>query len=134
MRRILLSPGWLLRHALLIVCVVLFAKLGWWQWEKGRSSHGTLQNLFYGLEWPVFAGFAVFMWWKMLRDELKPPATGTAEHSPDDPDAVEGGDVVARVRAASRQAPPPDEEEDEELAAYNRYLASLYARDERRAR
>lgn len=127
----MLSPKWLLRHALLVTCVVLFAKLGWWQWEKGRSSHGTLQNLFYGLEWPVFAGFAVFMWWKMLRDELKPPAGGTAEQSPDN---TERSDVAARFDTSPRQPPPEEDGEDEELAAYNRYLASLYARDERQLR
>lgn len=29
-----------------------------------------LRNLLYGIEWYVFAGFAVFLWWRWTRDEL----------------------------------------------------------------
>lgn len=28
-------------------------------------------NLFYALEWVVFAGFALFLWWHMLRDDYR---------------------------------------------------------------
>lgn len=34
----------------------------------GRST--GLRNLLYGLEWWVFAGFAVFIWWRWCADEL----------------------------------------------------------------
>lgn len=26
-------------------------------------------NLFYAVEWVVFAGFAIFLWWRFVRDE-----------------------------------------------------------------
>ena len=26
-------------------------------------------NIFYALEWTVFSGFAVFMWWRLVQDE-----------------------------------------------------------------
>jgi len=29
----------------------------------------ALRNLLYALEWWVFAGFAVFIWWRLCRDE-----------------------------------------------------------------
>lgn len=28
-------------------------------------------NIFYGIEWVVFAGFAVFLWWRLVSDEYK---------------------------------------------------------------
>jgi cytochrome oxidase assembly protein ShyY1 len=30
----------------------------------------NLLNAFYAAEWTLFAGFAVFMWWRMVRDEV----------------------------------------------------------------
>jgi hypothetical protein len=29
----------------------------------------NLLNLFYAAEWVLFAGFAVFLWWRLVRDE-----------------------------------------------------------------
>ncbi|MFP5347478.1 MAG: SURF1 family protein, partial [Actinomycetes bacterium] len=34
--------------------------------DEGRGFH--LLNLSYALQWWVFAGFAVFLWWRMVRD------------------------------------------------------------------
>ena len=31
----------------------------------------ALRNLLYGLEWWVFAGFAVYLWWRWSRDEVR---------------------------------------------------------------
>lgn len=31
----------------------------------------ALRNLLYGVEWWLFAGFAVFLWWRWTRDELE---------------------------------------------------------------
>lgn len=31
----------------------------------------SLRNLLYGLEWWVFGGFALFLWWRWTRDELE---------------------------------------------------------------
>jgi hypothetical protein len=141
--RRLLSPSWLLRHALAIFLVGLFARLGWWQLVKGQSDHGSLQNLFYGFEWPVFAGAVLFFWWKMVREQLKPSA---APGPPTEPGtiaptaAVAAGDVragaepgrprtgLADAGLAGRRDDGGDDDHDEdfELAAYNRYLASLY--------
>ena len=26
-------------------------------------------NIFYAIEWVLFAGFAIFMWWRLVQDE-----------------------------------------------------------------
>lgn len=36
----------------------------------------ALRNLLYGLEWWVFGGFAVFLWWRWVRDETRPAEAG----------------------------------------------------------
>ena len=28
-------------------------------------------NLFYSLEWVVFAGFALFIWWRLVKDDYQ---------------------------------------------------------------
>jgi hypothetical protein len=140
-----------------VFLVLLFGRLGWWQWEKGQSARGTLQNLFYGLEWPVFAGAVLFMWWKMIREELSPRADETppAPVGPGAPGApaaqLDAGPAGSEAPPAPGGAParlprkreaavsaavipgqtPQDDDDgtDEELAAYNRYLAALHEAD-----
>ena len=36
----------------------------------GPDAFTGLRNLLYGLEWWVFGGFAVFLWWRWCRDTL----------------------------------------------------------------
>ena len=31
----------------------------------------NLLNIFYAVEWVIFGGFAVFLWWRLVRDELE---------------------------------------------------------------
>jgi len=97
---------------------LLFCRLGWWQWDRARSATGGVQNIIYALQWPSFAVFGLVMWWKTVRDEVHPAARSAVRR--DQPPPV----YTAR----------PDEPEDEELAAYNRYLAWLGARDAQRSR
>jgi hypothetical protein len=131
-RRVLLSPKWLVGHALVIALAVAFCRLGWWQWGRFRQTHGNLQFLSYALQWPLFAAFGVAMWVRIARDSLRPP----------DPAGRVG---AAQARRPSRPPPAPvpgpaagpaadEDEPDDELAAYNRYLASLYDRDRQEQR
>lgn len=125
MRRILFRPSWLARHALALGLVLLFMRMGIWQWTKGESEHGSLQNLFYGVEWPIFAAFVVYWWWRMVSEDLRP-------RDPDDtgPQWGQGGRIAPEAPAMiSVPDDAPETDEDRELAAYNRYLASLYERD-----
>jgi len=36
-------------------------------------------NIFYAIEWVVFAGFAIFMWWRLVRDEWMRERAAPAE-------------------------------------------------------
>lgn len=64
MRR-LTSPGWLLKHAIVLVLVAGFLILGWWQF--GRARQGNALSLGYTFEWPLFAAFVIFMWVREMR-------------------------------------------------------------------
>ncbi|MDT3441817.1 MULTISPECIES: hypothetical protein [unclassified Pseudofrankia] len=125
----LFSPGWLLRHALALSLVVFFVYMGRWQWTKGESSHGTLQNLFYGIEWWIFTAFVLYLWGKMIIEEIRPTAPKLADG--DSEAAAEVAEQPTSVVLASLAASPPDDEDpdDAELAEYNRYLAALRERD-----
>jgi surfeit locus 1 family protein len=51
----------------------------------------ALRNLLYGVEWWLFAGFAVFLWWRWTKDEIEAArARWTADVSPLSADAEEG--------------------------------------------
>jgi len=81
------------------VLVPAFVALGWWQLHRALS--GNTLSWFYTFEWPFFAAYAVYVWWKLLHDD----GTGV------------------RTRRA------PDPTEDARLEEYNRYLAQLSAED-----
>ena len=49
------------------------------------DSFTALRNLFYAGEWWVFAGFAVFLWWRWARDELERVAAATTGSDGDEP-------------------------------------------------
>jgi len=92
--------------------------LGWWQLTRALS--GNTLSWAYVFEWPFFAAYAVYMWWKLVHEQPGEPPPASSELKPD---------------ASSPQPRPRDkdeEEEDEELAAYNRYLAELSAADDRK--
>ena len=110
MWRVLLSPKWLVRHVLLVVAVTVCLGFGRWQLGRAEDRHSVL-NWSYAVEWALFAVFAVVCWGWYLRDDLR----GGADAEPQEP----APPVYLPVAA------PVTDDEDPELAAYNRYLASL---------
>jgi DNA-binding transcriptional regulator of glucitol operon len=109
-----LSPKWLGWHALLLASLVVLGRIGLWQWDKARGQ-GDWQNYGYAVQWWLFAGFAVFLWVKLVLDELDPERVrDRAAEAPELPQPD------LRPAAAA-----PAEEDDDELAAYNRHLAWL---------
>jgi DNA-binding transcriptional regulator of glucitol operon len=50
--RTLLTPRWLLVHAGVVVLVVAFLLLCWWQ--VTRAAAGNLLSFGYAIEWPAF--------------------------------------------------------------------------------
>ncbi len=115
-RRAFFTPRWLALHALLVVSVLVFARVGWWQWDKADRM-GDWQNYGYGIQWWLFGAFAVFLWVKLVLDELDPTRLQPRDDVPPMP--------------LQPQAPPPSDEDDDELAAYNRHLAWLAEHAER---
>ncbi|MGS2616951.1 hypothetical protein ACVCAH_20870 [Micromonospora sp. LZ34] len=119
------TPAWIARHVVMVVLVVGFLALGWWQ--IGRAAAGNALSWAYAFEWPIFAGFVVFVWWREVRHALRGPA---AADEPGTPPAPSGGAARLGVRRPVRvaRAPAADAEgEDTDLAAYNRYLQWLNA-------
>ena len=142
-RRLLFSPRWLAGHIAVAACFVGFLALGWWQWKRAHAADGGGQNLGYALQWPLFAAFALFGWWRVLKLELAKtapprtaqPNTALAKIGPQKtappasrPDAPE---PVRRGPAVPRYVPPPVEDaSDDELAEYNRRLSALHEQDQ----
>ena len=118
---------------LVIVAALACLALGWWQWERFESASGTGQNLGYALQWPLFAGFAVFAYFRFVRLETE----STDEKDADRPAAVPPKPHKAAKPVAPREIPAgilPERpkavrHEDPVLAEYNRYLAELHAKD-----
>jgi DNA-binding transcriptional regulator of glucitol operon len=131
----LLAPRWLLVHLLALVAMLACFRLGWWQWDRSQESSGTLQNLGYALQWPLFGLFVPFMYWRMWKLDKERRAAEAAA-VPADPVADEpAADGAAVVEAKPRRSPTewrqavPAEGVDEAMAQYNSYLAALSARD-----
>lgn len=128
MIRRLLTPRWLAFTVLVFVAVAVFCWLGWWQAQRYQEIGGSLQNLAYTVQWPIFAGFGVYLWWRMLRDSVR------GEPEPD-PAALETAALIEAERerrAGNAVVLVRDVEIDDELMAYNRYLAALNAATEPR--
>lgn len=125
------------RLAIVAVCAVSLALccgLAWWQWERFESASGTFQNLGYVLQWPLFGLFPAFMFWRIRTLNRRAKAEQTERPGQTEPRADAAGPPQRRTRPAPVAAAPTsaddvEDPEDRELAAYNRYLAELNARD-----
>jgi hypothetical protein len=125
-------------HLLTIGAMVTCGFLSAWQWGRAGSAMGSALNVGYGLQWPLFAVFFAVMWWRFLRMELtklhEAPGAAEADVAPeivtDEPEIpADTGASPFGPRPATWKAPPVTDEEDPQLAAYNRMLAVLAARD-----
>jgi hypothetical protein len=54
-------------HALTLVLVSSFILAAWWQYESALGGNGL--SWAYVFEWPAFAVYAVYMWWKLIHDK-----------------------------------------------------------------
>lgn len=120
MVRRLLTPRWLLLHAVALAAMLVCFRLGWWQWDRSNEADGTFQNLGYALQWPLFGLFVPFVYWRMYKLEQERVA---AEPEPEQPVVV----VPTTKRRSPTEwrtaavAPKPDSV----LSEYNGYLAEL---------
>jgi hypothetical protein len=113
------TPAWIARHVLALAAVTVSLALGWWQFS--RASGGNSLSWGYTFEWPVFAGFFAFLWWREVQLARHPEKPAEPD---EEPERLPGGPVtVGRpVRVA---VPAPTAEDDADLAAYNDYLTWL---------
>jgi DNA-binding transcriptional regulator of glucitol operon len=89
--------------------------LAWWQWTRYESTSGSFQNLGYALQWPMFACFCVYGYYKFVRYEEAPPPK--PDHN--GPTEIPLGLLPERPRAATHS------DDDPALREYNAYLAEL---------
>ncbi len=109
---------WLSRRALKLHAVILIvvpAFLALCIWQITRAIGGNSLSWAYVFEWPLFAVYAVYMWWRILHEKPEPLAATT-----------ENGHAPA---SASSRPPAEAAAEDAELTAYNEYLARLAKQD-----
>jgi hypothetical protein len=120
------TPAWIARHVLALVLITAFLALGWWQFD--RASGGNTLSWGYTFEWPVFAGFVGFLWFREVqlarRGGSGPAAAPAEDERPDTPSDGSPVRLGRPVRVPARPVAAPD---DPELDAYNDYLAWLAA-------
>jgi DNA-binding transcriptional regulator of glucitol operon len=119
---------WLSRRAIklhVVILIVVPAFLALCLWQISRALGGNSLSWAYVFEWPLFAAYAVYMWWRFVHEAAQ-------DGSPGDTAAADTGGQDAAA-APNAVIPPPETpqevEEDAEMAAYNDYLAQLAERD-----
>ena len=136
--RQLFTPRWLVRHLLALVLIAGCLLLGLWQ--LSRATGGNMLSWAYTLEWPLFAAFFGWMWFRMARDAISTArgedpyvAVRPAPLTPRRPPAPL---TTRQPSAALTPGRPPaagsTDDDDPQLAAYNRYLAWLAAHPDRK--
>lgn len=140
-------------HVTLLVLLPTFAWLTWWQ--LGRALGGNTLSWAYTFEWPLFAGYAIYVWWQLIHDRgavvpARTPASGRDGRGGEGPGgedepfgaerlepgwaltggrrqnvAIAASSAVEDGRARGERFEPQTAEEAAALAAYNRYLAEL---------
>ena len=119
-------------HAVLLIVVPAFMALCIWQVH--RALGGNSLSWAYVFEWPLFAGYAVYMWWRIVHEaeeERPPPSTGAAAGRCRPDIGRSHGDLRTLPQPTPRPSAP--DTEDAELTAYNEYLARLAERTGRRS-
>jgi hypothetical protein len=120
-KKVWLSPRALKLHAVILVVVPAFLALCIWQ--VYRATGGNELSWAYVFEWPFFAAYAIYMWWRLLHaaPDATPPVAGSAANGTVPP--------PGETDAGNGSAGAASDDEDADLAAYNAYLAQLAERD-----
>jgi hypothetical protein len=123
----------------IIIVVPTFA--GLCAWQVHRALDGNQLSWAYVFEWPFFAGYAIYMWWRFLHeapgaDRQDQPSDATMSRVLDAgaPDAEAPGAGEPGAGEPDAEAPGAGEPDAEatERAAYNEYLAALATRGRRK--
>jgi hypothetical protein len=98
--------------------------------EVVRALDGNSLSWMYVFEWPLFAGFAVYMWWKLLHDVGPRPSFPDAAGRAAEAAAGAGGATApGGVGAGGGAGEEAGDGEDADLVAWNRYLQALAESD-----
>ncbi|KUH93466.1 hypothetical protein [Mycobacterium sp. IS-1556] len=108
--------------ALVIVGAAGCLALAWWQWTRFESASGSFQNLGYALQWPLFAGFVVYAYYKFVRYEEAPPEPTKRDTITEIPE-----DLLPQKPSTTTQF--DEDADDPALREYNAYLAELARKD-----
>ncbi|MHB1986972.1 MAG: hypothetical protein ACYCSF_03150 [Acidimicrobiales bacterium] len=114
-------------HATLLAVLAACLGLGWWQ--LSRALGGNSLSWVYTFEWPFFAAYGVYVWWRLLHEDGE--ETGPLARRSSELPALER---VTEPELVDALGYDPYDEHDPDLAAYNRYLASLHEADQERQR
>jgi hypothetical protein len=124
-KKVWLSRRAIRLHVVILIVVPSFLALCFWQID--RALGGNSLSWAYVFEWPIFAAYAVYMWWRFVHEAARdgsPPADGRT---------VPGGPDAAAPPTAPDDGTPraqgKPQEEDAALAAYNAYLVELAEHD-----
>jgi len=112
-------------HVLVVFVVAVCLAAGWWQLQRALGGNGP--SWAYTIEWPFFAVYGSWTWWKLLHEEpefAKEKATRDALSSAGAASPENG------TNPASRPATDADAEQKRE--AYNEYLRALSADEGRK--
>jgi hypothetical protein len=108
-------------HVMLLIVVGGCLAAFWWQLH--RALHGHTQSWAYTVEWPAFAAYAGWMWWKLLHEERE-FAGPDGRSAGEGPGAPEPSEDPAAAEEAEHRA----------WVAYNEYLARLSEANRQRRR
>jgi hypothetical protein len=120
-----LSPSWIAVHLLVVLAVLGMLRLGLWQWHRAHSPTGGIQNYAYAVQWPLFACFGIYLWFRTMQEERRGD-TGTrgrlSQRIEVDADIEHHEGLVVGLRTEV-----PVDDGDVELAAWNARFAALRA-------
>ena len=94
-------PGWVVGHVLVLAAVVTMILLGRWQLIVSNEKHFSLQNFGYAIQWWLFSLFAVFFWYRILRDQAN------QNEAPQQAEGGEEEEPQVEYRRYVMPTPPP---------------------------
>ena len=113
MQRRWFSAGAVKLHVVAVLAIA--GMLFLFRWQLGRALDGNTLSWAYAVEWPLFAGYAVYIWWRLLHEQPAFAGSRTARRREERASRKQAKD---QVRAVTEEA---------EMTAYNEHLARLAA-------
>ncbi len=95
---------WLSRRALklhVVILIVVPAFLALCLWQISRALGGNSLSWAYVFEWPIFAAYAVYMWWRFVHEAAEDAPAARRQPAPRRHDARAGSARRRRKRTRS---------------------------------